>query len=201
MNKIRQYTYSTIAVLILALSLTIVIQRGCYNRKLRTLSGELNKKDQKAEKRLKEVDSLKTIIAIIKPERVFITTKEIIHQTDTIIKTKLHYLPIESNARIEIDTLGKVDLIYRKWGGCFFPKISMDFLSKGISFGVSARVFYWQRWGVELGMGIYPVLGGKVGIDYRLSKYKYISNCSLSFGGFYNGKWMTYAGVSVFLRH
>ena len=194
---IKQYLYSTIAVLILALSLTIVIQRGCYNRKLRTLSAELNKIDQKAEKRLKEVDSLKTIITTVKPERVYITTKEIIHHSDTIIRTKLHYIPIESNARIEIDTLGRVDLIYRKWGGCFFPKISMDFLSKGITFGLSARLIYIRQWGIEAGIGLYPIVGIKAGFDYRLPKF---SNMTVQGGLFHDGeKLMGYAGLGIFL--
>ena len=167
---IKRYLYSTIAVIILALSLTIVIQRGCYNRKLRTLSAELNKKEQIAESRLKKIDSLRTIVTV-KLEKVYITTKEILHHNDTIINTEIHYVPIESNFRIEIDTLGRVDLIYRKWGTCFFPKVSMDILPSGITFGLSARLIYIRQWGIEAGIGVYPIIGIKAGFDYRLPKF------------------------------
>jgi len=180
------------------LCIIILTQRWYYNRKLRTVIAEKDKVEQIAESRLKEIDSLKTIVMSVKAEeKIYITTKEIIHQTDTIIKTEKIYVPRESDFEIRIDTLGKVDIIYRKWGGCFVPAIDLDLLPIGHTFGGSARLVYAGPWGLDIGFGLYPILGVKAEISRRLPKF---TNCKIKGGVFHNGKsLMGYAGCGIYL--
>ena len=191
---IKQYIYKIVILLFIALIATVFIQRSCYTRKLQQLA-EVKEKDRKAINELKESPELATIVISKKPKGIAVITKDT--PKDTSIKMKEYDIPAESDYKIRIDTTGQVNVIYRKWGGCFFPKISMDVLPSGVTFGLSARLLYIRRWGLEAGAGIYPVIGVKVGIDYRLPRF---SNMTVQGGIFWNGKSLTgYLGAGIFL--
>lgn len=199
---LKRYFYGTITLLLVVLIVTVLIQRSCY-KKSQSVATEI----ERVKSELKESPKLATIVISKKPKGIIVITKDIVttktdtddtgDQSDTTIGTEEYDIPIESDFKAKIDTLGKVDLIYRKWGTCFVPAIDLDLLPPGYTFGVSARLVYAGPWGLDVGLGLYPILGMKAEISRRLPKF---TNCKIKGGLFHDGKsLMGYAGIGVFL--
>ena len=195
MNQFKEYIYKTIILLLIILIAIILIRWGCYKKPQSVIT-----KIEQIESELKQNPELATIVISKKPKGIAVITKatgDKSDKSDTTIKTKEFDIPIESDYKIKIDTTGQVNVIYSKWGTCFFPKISMDFLPSGYTFGLSARLLYVRRWGLEAGICLYPIVGVKGGLDYRIPKF---SNCTIQGGLFHNGKsLMGYCGIGIFL--
>ena len=158
---------------------------------------------------LKQVDSLKAIIRQI-PEHIYITEKEVIivndTTIDTIIKTEHHYIPVENPEVIYvIDTTGKIiDLIYSVRGLTFKPQIVLQVIPKDIeqynlNVGLGFRWYYWNRFGLNFEVGIYPEFYPALALTYRLSQLK-LGNCDVHLGTVWNGRFAFMVGMGIYLN-
>ena len=208
-----KYTRSILEFILIALLVSWVL-RTCYNTKQKEASYQDTIAEQDSQ-RLKEVDSLKYIIRQI-PEHVYITEKKIVTvndtTTDTLIITEKHYIPVENPEVIYvIDTTGKIiDLIYSTKGLCFKPQVVLQYTPFGVkqdtpqvtpqvNYGLGVRWIYWNRWGLNSGLGIYPDLYGFTVLSYRLSQLK-LGNCDIHTGTIWNGRFIFTVGVGIYLN-
>ena len=194
-DMIKQYLYSTIAVLILVLSLTIVIQKGCYKSRESVIT--LTEKHEKIISELKEKPELASIVISTKPKGITVITKDT--PKDTTVTIKEYDIPAESDFKICIDTTGQAEIIYRKWGGCARPMLTTNINLFGLNAGIGLRWLYWQKWGLYSGISVYPYFGFESGISYKLSKY-HLTNCDLHGGVIWDGREITGTiGLGIYL--
>lgn len=124
--------------------------------------------------------------------QITITPKrQIIYKTRTItgeVKTIIKYLPVEGSATINqnADT-GEIDLKAKNHGWTFRPLASGMIDNKGLSGGIGARLYFYDRWGaggiVSLSNNINEVKP-KIFVDRRVDDFvPFLYNTSVGLQG------------------
>jgi hypothetical protein len=72
------------------------------------------------------------------------------------VKTENRYLPPEGKAEINTDLNGNTTISIKSRGLCFEPCVSAVTAQEGIKIGIGARLAYWNRYGLSIGVN-YPL--------------------------------------------
>jgi hypothetical protein len=70
------------------------------------------------------------------------------------VKTSVRYLPPEAKAEICVDLKGNTSLKVKNKGFCLCPAISCTLNNKGLRAGIEARLTYWGRYGLGVGINV-----------------------------------------------
>lgn len=127
----------------------------------------------------------------LRAQITFTPKRQIIYKTRTVageVKTIIKYLPAEGSATINqnADT-GEIDLKAKNHGWTFRPLASGMIDNKGLSGGIGARLYFYDRWGaggiVSLSNNINEVKP-KIFVDRRVDDFvPFLYNTSVGLQG------------------
>ena len=143
----------------------------------------------------KAIDSLtiqnNTLQADLRAQITFQPKGKIVYKTRTLageVKTIIKYLPQEGSATVSqnADT-GEIDLKVKNHGWTFRPLASGMIDNKGLSGGIGARLYFYERWGaggiVSLSNNINEVKP-KIFVDRRVDDFvPFLYNTSVGLQG------------------